>query len=84
MTNGLHREAVPECKWFLLHCIPTLFPVDEPILSFQRNAFLPLKEERNLLKKQDSNDPKNYRKAINLLYHEVGLMYMAMVQQGNK
>ncbi len=49
----------------------TLFPIDEPILSFQRNAFLPLKDERNLLKKQDPNDSKNYRKAINLLYHEV-------------
>ena len=40
--------------------------VDEPILSFQRNAFHPLKEERKLL------DPKrNGRKAIDLLYHEV-------------
>ena len=40
---------------------------DEPILSFQRNAFYPLKEERKLL------DPKrNAGKAIDLLYHEVG------------
>lgn len=46
-------------------------PTDEPILSFQRNAFLTLKEERNLLKKQDPNDPDNCRKAIDFLYHEV-------------
>lgn len=43
---------------------------DEPILSFQRNAFLTLKEERNLLKKQKSDDSNNYCKAIDLLYHE--------------
>lgn len=49
----------------------SLSVVDEPILSFQRNTFLSLKEERKLLKKQDSGDPINYRTAIDLLYHEV-------------
>ena len=47
------------------------FLVDEPLLSFQRNTFLPLREERNLLKKQKSDDPNNYCSAIDLLYHEV-------------
>jgi hypothetical protein len=37
---------------------------DLPILSFRRNAFLSLREEKRLLTKRDS------RKALNLLYHE--------------
>lgn len=42
-----------------------IYFVDEPILSFQRNAFFSLKEERKLL------DPKlNAAKTIDLLYHE--------------
>lgn len=49
----------------------SLSSIDEPILSFQRNAFLSLKEERKLLKKQKSEDLTNYRNAIDLLYHEV-------------
>ncbi len=49
---------------------------DEPILSFQRNAFFSLKEERKLLKKQDPKDTQNHRKSIDLLYHEVREVYL--------
>lgn len=37
---------------------------DQPILSFKRNAFLPIKEEKRLIAKKDS------KVAITLLYHE--------------
>jgi len=45
--------------------------IDEPILSFQRNAFYHLRDERRLLKHQDPASPNNYCLAIDLLYHEV-------------
>ena len=39
--------------------------IDKPILSFRRNAFFPLKEEKRLIAK------KNSKEVITLLYHEV-------------
>ena len=50
----------------VLVCAHTHKHTDEPILSFQRDAFFLLKEERKLL------DPKtDNRKAIDLLFNEV-------------
>ena len=43
---------------------------DQPILSFRRNAFLPLKEEKRLIAK------KNSKEALTLLYHEVSIVYV--------
>ena len=74
----LHLKKFPKVENLVIslpYKLTLVYPpsVDEPILSFQRNAFLTLKDERNLLKKQDPSDPKSYRMAINLLYHEVGM-----------
>ena len=41
---------------------------DEPILTFQRNTFFPLKEERKMI---DPKKRKDNEKAIDLLYNEV-------------
>ena len=43
---------------------------DQPILSFRRNAFLPLKEEKRLIAKRNSKE------ALTLLYHEVNIVYV--------
>ncbi len=52
-------------------CMYVCLSADEPILSFQRSAFYHLREERKLLKYQDSSQPNNFRLAIDLLFHEV-------------
>ena len=58
----------------------TFIRIDEPILSFQRNAFLPLRDERKLL--------KDYPKAVDLLYHEVSeretLCYVVHLREARK
>ena len=47
-------------------CILNIFYfIDKPILSFRRNAFFPLREEKRLIAK------KNSKEVITLLYHEV-------------
>ena len=57
------------CCCVLLSGSGFFYSPDEPILSFQRNAFFSLKDERKLL------DPKlNAAKGVDLLFHEVSTL----------
>lgn len=48
-----------------MSCLLPWLPIDQPILYFRRNAFLPIKEEKRLIAK------KNSKLALTLLYKEV-------------
>lgn len=59
--RGIEGVEGDDCLLILTHLL-----TDEPILSFQRNAFFLLKHERKLL------DPKtDHQNAIDLLFNEV-------------
>ena len=66
--NIVLHAATSIPSFLVLSLVSSLSFSDEPILSFRRNAFFELREERNLL------DPKkDNKKSIALLYHEVSI-----------